>query len=65
MAWKYIAYRIGQVFGASACIFIALWLIFNPHFEPVLWLRLFEIIGSLVAAVILVADFFDIHPEYD
>jgi len=63
--WQLIVYKIGQVFGCAATLFIALWLIFHPDYEPRLWLRLFEIIGSLIAAVILAADVLDLTPEFD
>lgn len=60
-----ILYKLGQVFGCAATSFIAFWLITNPWHEPIVWLRAFEIVGSIVGAVILGLDFLDIHPGAD
>lgn len=62
---KRLLYKIGQLFGCGACSFIAFILIIEPFHEPDIAIRLFEIVGSIVAAVILGADFLDIHPEAD
>jgi hypothetical protein len=58
-------YKVGQLFGAAATTFIALWLITHPDYEPNLAIRGFEIIGSLISAGILGADILDLSPEVD
>jgi hypothetical protein len=58
-------YKIGQIFGCGATAFIALWLVFNPWYEPHLSIRWFEIIASSIAAVILGADILDLSPSED
>lgn len=63
--WRKLAYKVGQLFGCAATTFIAYWLITNPWYEPIVWLRTFEIVGSIVAAVILGLDVLDIHPGED
>jgi hypothetical protein len=63
--WKYWAFKVGQIFGAGATAFIAVWLIFNPWYEPHRSIRLFEIVVSLIASVILCADALDLAPEED
>ena len=65
MKWQQVIYKIGEVFGAAATLFIAIWLLFHPNFEPIVLLRAFEIIGSLFAAVILCIDVLDLTPEWD
>jgi hypothetical protein len=60
-----IFYKIGQAIGCGASIFIAFWLITHPYFEPILAVRIFEIIGSIIAAIILFLDAIDIHPAED
>jgi hypothetical protein len=64
-SWKSWAYKAGQLFGAAATTFIALCLITHPDYEPNLAIRLFEIIGSLMAAVVLGMDMLDLNPEED
>jgi hypothetical protein len=63
--WQKIMFKIAQTFGAAATTFIAVWLILHPDFEPLVPLRAFEIIGSLIAAVILCVDVLDLTPEWD
>ena len=65
MSWKSWVYKVGQLFGCAATTFIALWLITHPDYEPNLAIRLFEIIGSLIATVVLGADILDLNPEED
>lgn len=65
MKWLKAVYKIGQVVGCGATAFIALWLIFNPWYEPHLSLRSVEIVGSLVAAVVIGADALDLNPLDD
>lgn len=60
-----IIYKIGQLFGAAATFFIATWLVFHPEYEPNIAIRLFEIIGSYIAFLILCADVLDLHPKED
>ncbi|MBW2673898.1 MAG: hypothetical protein JRD89_10875 [Deltaproteobacteria bacterium] len=63
--WKKLAYKVAQAFGISATVCIALGLSFGWLYEPRLWVKLVEIIGSLIAAVILFMDALDIHPQAD
>jgi len=58
-------YRFGQLLGASACLTIGIGLSLGWLYEPRLWLKSFEIIGSFVAAILLCADLLDIHPKLD
>lgn len=62
---KRLIYKVGQLFGCAATTFIAFWLITHSYFEPNIFIRYFEIIGSIVAAVILGMDVLDIHPGAD
>lgn len=65
MKWQQVVYKIGEVFGIASTLFIAIWLLLHPDFEPLVPLRAFEIVGSLFAAVILVIDVLDHTPEWD
>jgi len=62
---KVLMYKIGQLIGASATIFIASWLLCFPHYEPNPIIRWFEVLGSYLAAGILILDIIDIHPRED
>lgn len=65
MNWQQVVYKIGEVFGTAATLFIAVWLLLHPDFEPLVPLRAFEILGSLFAAIILCVDVLDLTPEWD
>jgi hypothetical protein len=65
VSWKCWAYKFGQIIGIGATTFIAFWLITHPLYEPNILIRWFEIIGSLIAAVILGADVLDLSPGKD
>jgi len=58
-------YKVGQLFGAAATTFIAFWLITHPSYEPNLAIRMFEIVGSELAAFVLCCDVLDLNPEED
>jgi hypothetical protein len=64
-AWRYWLYKFGQVFGAGATAFIALWLLTHPSYEPNALIRWFEIAGSLAASIVLACDILDLSPEED
>ena len=49
MSWKTFIYKVGQVFGIAAVFFVAFVLIAEPFHETRLWIRAFEILGSLTA----------------
>jgi len=60
-----LGYKVAQLFGAAACLTIGLGLMLGWLYEPNLWIKMFEVIGSLVAFVLLLMDILDIHPEVD
>jgi len=60
-----LAYKVGQLFGTAACLTLGLGLMLGWLWEPNPWIRGFEIVGSFVAATILIADILDIHPRID
>lgn len=62
---KVIIYKIGQIVGCGACISFAYGLLSGRLFEPNPYIYWPEIIGSIIAAIILGADFLNIHPEFD
>jgi len=59
------SYKVGQLFGASATLTLGVGLLLGWLWEPNPWVRWFEIVGSFVAAIILIADLLDIHPRVD
>jgi len=65
MTWRYWAYKAGQVIGAGGVLFIALWLIGHPSFEPNPIIRWMEIVFSLIAFIILGCDALDLNPAED
>jgi len=60
-----LLYKLAQLFGASATFLIGFGLSVGWFYEPRLWLKLFEIIGSFVAFIFLCLDILDIHPKLD
>lgn len=58
-------YKLGQIIGAGATLFISLWLFSHPTFEPNATIRWAEIILSVVAALMLGADALDLNPTED
>ncbi len=62
---KRLLYKAGQLFGMAATISLALGLAAGWLYEPNIYIKTFEVVGSLVAAIILGADILDIHPGAD
>ena len=63
--WKVVAFKAFQVIGMGATISFAIGLTFGWLYEPRLWLRVFEIIMSVTAALGLAIDFLDLSPGED
>lgn len=63
--WKNIIFKVGQVFGIGACIFIAFALLTGIGYEPRWYIFWPEVIGSIIAALLLAADVLDLMPEFD
>jgi hypothetical protein len=65
MSWKYWAYKAGQCIGGGGTLFIAIWLLTHPWYEPHASIRWLEIIFSIIATVVLGADALDLNPQED
>lgn len=63
--WKKIIYKIAQLFGCAATSSLALGLAAGWLYEPNIYIKTFEVVGSIAAAVVLGMDILDIHPEAD
>ena len=55
-------YNIFEVVGCGALVFISFILIIEPFHEPRTWLRLSEILISLLAAFFLAMDALELRP---
>ena len=60
-----ILYKIGQLFGIAATLSLAIGLMFGFLYEPNVFIKGFEIVGSIVAATVLALDILDLHPKVD
>ena len=63
--WLNLVYKIGQLFGCAATISLALGLAAGWLYEPNVYIKTFEVVGSTVAAFTLALDILDIHPKAD
>ena len=58
-------YKIAQAVGSGGTLFLGLWLLTHPYFEPNELIRWGEIVVSFIASAVLGADFLDLNPEED
>ena len=65
MKWQQVIYKVGQLFGCAATITIGAGLSLGWFYEPNIWVKSFEVIGSFIAAGIIGADVLDLTPEFD
>jgi len=60
---KRLLFLIGETFGIASCFFIAIWLITHSEYEPRMWIRIPEILGTLIGGSIQVYQFEDLSGE--
>lgn len=58
-------FKIGQLIGIAATISLAYGLSSGLLYEPNIYIKTFEVVGSVFAAIFLAMDFLNLFPAFD